>query len=133
MLDLHWIESEGVDIEKVILHIVLNLDKITLQMIQQFDFTKEIPKVVVVSVNENIATLEDAVYLLYLNLIGFDIAVFTPTGYRNIDKYISKKAFEEYEIGEYLFHMEIPERAKLEKMAITTENGLFHRIFGRRK
>lgn len=133
MLDLHWIESEGVDIEKVILHIVLNLDKITLQMIQQFDFTKEIPKVVVVSVNENIATLEDAVYLLYLNLIGFDIAVFTPTGYRNIDKYISKKAFEEYEIGEYLFHMEIPERAKLERMAITTENGLFHRIFGRRK
>ena len=60
-------------------------------MIQQFDFTKEIPKVVAVSVNENVATLEDAVYLLYLNLIGFDIVVFTPTGYRNIDKYISKR------------------------------------------
>ncbi|NDO47544.1 YceG family protein [Clostridium sp. MD294] len=133
MLDLKWIEAEGVDIEKVILYIILNLDKITLQMIQQFDFTKEIPKVVVVSVNENIATLEDAIYLLYLNLIGFDIVVFTPTGYRNIDKYISKKAFEEYEIGEYLFQMEIPERAKLERMAITTESGLFNRIFGRRK
>ncbi len=59
--------------------------------------------------------------------------VFTPTGYRNIDKYISKKAFEEYEIGEYLFQMEIPERTKLERMTMTTENGLFNRIFGRRK
>lgn len=133
MLDLCWIEAEGVDIEKVILYIILNLDRVTLQMIQQFDFTKEIPKVVAVSVNENVATLEDAVYLLYLNLIGFDIVVFTPTGYRNIDKYISKKAFEEYEIGEYLFQMEIPERTKLERMTMTTENGLFNRIFGRRK
>lgn len=133
MLNLKWIEAEGVDVEKVILYIILNLDRITLQMIQQFDFTREIPKVVVVSVNENMATLEDAIYLLYLNLIGFDIVVFTPTGYRNIDKYISKRAFEEYEIGEYLFQMEIPERAKLERMAMTTENGLFNRIFGRRK
>lgn len=135
MIDLHWIETEKTDIEKIILYIVLNLDKRTLQLIQQFDFTKEIPKVVVVSNNETVATLEDSIYLLFLNLIGFDIAVFTPTGYRNIDKYISKNAFEEYEIGEYLFQMEIPERTKLEKMArnISAENGLFNRIFGRRK
>lgn len=135
MIDLHWIETEKTDIAQIILYIVLNLDKRTLQLIQQFDFTKEIPKVVVVSTNETVATLEDAIYLLFLNLIGFDIAVFTPTGYRNIDKYISKNAFEEYEIGEYLFQIEIPERAKLEKMArsASSESGLFHRIFGRRK
>lgn len=135
MIDLHWIETNETEIEKIILYIVLNLDKRTLQLIQQFDFTKEIPKVVVVSVNETVATLEDAIYLLFLNLVGFDIAVFTPTGYRNIDKYISKNAFEEYEIGEYFFQLEVPERTKLERMAksITTENGLLNRIFGRRK
>lgn len=135
MIDLHWIETSETEIEKIILYIVLNLDKRTLQLIQQFDFTKEIPKVVVVSVNETVATLEDAIYLLFLNLVGFDIAVFTPTGYRNIDKYISRNAFEEYEIGEYFFQLEVPERTKLERMAksITTENGLFNRIFGRRK
>ena len=68
-------------------------------------------------------------------MIGFDIAVFTPTGYRNIDKYISRNAFEEYEIGEYLFQMEVPEKSKLEKMArnMTQENGLFNRLFGRRR
>ncbi len=135
MIDLHWIETSETEIEKIILYIVLNLDKRTLQLIQQFDFTKEIPKVVVVSVNETVATLEDAIYLLFLNLVGFDIVVFTPTGYRNIDKYISRNAFEEYEIGEYFFQLEVPERTKLERMAksITTENGLLNKIFGRRK
>jgi hypothetical protein len=135
MIELHWITAEGMDIEKIILYIILNLDKKTLQLIQQFDFTREIPKVIVISVNESMATLEDAIYLLFLNLIGFDIAVFTPTGYRNIDKYISRNAFEEYEIGEYLFQMEVPEKSKLEKMArnMTQENGLFNRLFGRRR
>ncbi len=131
MIDLHWIAVEG--IESILLSLVLRLDKITLQMIQQFDFTKEIPKVIVISVNETMATLEDAVYLLFLNLVGFDIVVFTPTGYRNIEKYIPQNAFEPYEVGEYLFHMEIPERAKLERMAKSMENSLLSRLFGRRK
>ena len=131
MIDLHWITVEG--IEFMILSFVLRLDKITLQMIQQFDFTKEIPKVIVVSVNETMATLEDAIYLLFLNLVGFDIVVFTPTGYRNIEKYIPQNAFEQYEAGEYLFQVEIPERGKLERMAKNMENSLLYRLFGRRK
>lgn len=131
MIDLQWITVEG--IEFMILSLVLRLDKITLQMIQQFDFTKEIPKVIVVSVNETMATLEDAIYLLFLNLVGFDIAIFTPTGYRNIEKYIPQNAFEQYEAGEYLFQVEIPERGKLERIAKNMENSLLYRLFGRRK
>ena len=135
MIDLHWIAGEKDDVETTILSVTLNLDKKTVQLIQQFDFTKEVPKVIVVSVNENVATLQDAVYLLFLNLIGFDIAVFTPTGYRNIEKYISKNAFEEYEIGEYLFQIQIPKKQKLKDMAknISEENGLLTRLFKRRK
>ena len=135
MIDLHWIIGEKDDVETTILSVTLNLDKKTVQLIQQFDFTKEVPKVIVVSVNENVATLQDAVYLLFLNLIGFDIAVFTPTGYRNIEKYISKNAFEEYEIGEYLFQIQIPKKQKLKDMAknISEENGLLTRLFKRRK
>ena len=135
MIDLHWIIGEKDDVETTILSVTLNLDRKTVQLIQQFDFTKEVPKVIVVSVNENIATLQDAVYLLFLNLIGFDIAVFTPTGYRNIEKYISKNAFEEYEIGEYLFQIQIPKKQKLKDMAknISEENGLLTRLFKRRK
>ena len=88
---------------------------------------------IVVSVNETMATLEDAIYLLFLNLVGFDIVVFTPTGYRNIEKYIPQNAFEQYEAGEYLFQVEIPERGKLERMAKNMENSLLYRLFGRRK
>ncbi len=135
MIDLNWIVEKKEAVEKAILSVGLHLDKQTVQLIQQFDFTKEVPKVIVLAVNEGMATLEDSVYLLFLNLIGFDIAIFTPTGYRNIEKYISKKAFETYEIGEYLFDIKIPQKQRLKNMSknLYEENGLLARLLKRRK
>ena len=62
------------------LSVLMNLDKELLRLLQNFDFTKSIPKFLVVDVTEKMFTLEECILLAFLNLVGFDIAIFTPTG-----------------------------------------------------
>lgn len=133
MIDLNWIKADAQGVEYAVLSTVLNLDTTTLRLIQQFDFTREIPKVVVVDVDESTMSLEDNIYLLFLNLIGFDIVVFTPTGYRNIDKYIKEEAYVEYQVGPYMFNLNIPNLFSVRQRLKpdTGGGGLFGRLFRR--
>ncbi len=78
------------------------------------------------------ASLEDCIYILFLNLVGFDIVVFTPTGYRNIDKYIRSDLFDEYQIGEYMYNLKAPRHIWVTKNNTKSQaESLFNRIFGR--
>lgn len=131
MIDLNWIKADTLGVEFVILSTILNLDKPTLQLIQQFDFTAEIPKVVIIDTDEAMFSLEDCIYLLFLNLVGFDIAIFTPTGYRNIEKYVSRQAYEEYQIGSYFYNLHLPQfRLQAPNNPVSGGN-LLNRIFGK--
>lgn len=108
LMDLNWIQSNQEHLEYTILSVLLNLDRQFLRMIQNFDFTAEIPKLLIILNDETVFTLEDSIFILFLNLIGFDIAVFTPTGYRNLEKYIVRSAYEEYTIGAFQFNLAVP-------------------------
>ncbi len=125
LIDLKWIEYNNIDLNTVILSTLLNLDKPTLNLIQKFDFTKEVPKIVIVDTDESMANLEDCIYILFLNLIGFDIIVFTPTGYRNIEKYIKEECFENYIIGDFIFNLKAPNI----KTATAEKTGFFEKFF----
>ena len=131
LLDIHWIQSESMGVEYAIMATVLNLDKQTLRLIQQFDFTKDIPKLLIFDADESLLSLEECIYILFLNLLGFDIAVFTPTGYRNIDKYISREAFEEYQIGPYQFQLSLPHfiKNRAPGQALGQGKGFFKNMF----
>lgn len=132
LIDLKWIQSDRLDIEIIIVSTILNLDKTTLRLIQQFDFTGEIPKLIVVDVDESMFSLKDCIYILFLNLVGFDIIVFTPTGYRNLEKYISREAYELHEVGEYVYNLAIPNlRVQKNPTPINGSNNLFSRLFGK--
>lgn len=72
------------------------------------------------------ATIFDCIYLLFLNLIGFDIVIFTPTGYRNIEKFIMDSSFENHIIGEFMFNLKAPNF----KTSTTEKKGFFERFFG---
>jgi len=134
VIELKWISCDTGGVEYIILSTLLNLDKDTLRLIQQFDFTRDIPKVVVVHVDESQPSVEDCIYLAFLNLAGFDIVVFTPTGYRNVDKYLNRQVFEEYQVGGYQFHLQVPE---LRRRSIPDQNSaprggnIFGRLFGK--
>jgi len=94
--------------EYTIVSVVLNLPKEVTRLIQQFDFTKKNPKLVYIAASETLLTLEDSIYTAFLNLVGFDILIFVPTGY-NIEQYFNRKLMEEHQIGDYMYDLEIPD------------------------
>ena len=87
---------------------VMNLPKDIVRMIQKFDFTKKNPKLIYINTTETIMSLEDSILTAFLNLIGFDVIFFVPTGYQSIEKYFNKKIMEEHQIGEYKYDLPIP-------------------------
>lgn len=95
--------------EYTIISTVLNLNKDLLRLIQNFDFTKTNPKVVFINVGEKIYSLEDAIITAFLNLVGFDIVFFIPTGYKCVEMYFNECQPEEHQIGEYMYDLIIPD------------------------
>lgn len=94
--------------EYTIIATALNIEKDILRMIQRFDFTKENPKVIYIITDEKMLSLEDSILVAYLNLIGFDILFFVPTGYQCVEKYFNEPLIEEHQTGEYLYDLQIP-------------------------
>lgn len=94
--------------EYTIVSTVLNLPKEMIRLIQSFDFTKKNPKLIYINTTEEVISLEDAILTAYLNLIGFDILFFVPTGYQNVEKYWNERLVEEHQTGEYLYDLQVP-------------------------
>ncbi|MCC8049897.1 MAG: YceG family protein [Clostridiales bacterium] len=88
---------------------VLNLPKEIVRLIQKFDFTKKNPKLIYINVTEKVISLEDTIVCTFLNLIGFDVLFFVPTGYQSVEKYFNKNMMEEHQVGEYKYDMQVPE------------------------
>ena len=79
-----------------------------MRLIQKIDFTKVLPKMIFIDTNEAIYSLEDSIIAGFLNLVGFDIIFFVPTGYQNIEKHFVKPVLVEHQIGEYMYDMQVP-------------------------
>ncbi|MCI8860369.1 MAG: hypothetical protein HFI71_12800 [Lachnospiraceae bacterium] len=94
--------------EYTIVATVLNLKKEILHLIQKFDFTKKNPKIVFINSTEKPISLEDSITIAFLNLIGFDIIFFVPTGYQSVEQHFLNRLMEEHQIGEYLYDLQIP-------------------------
>ena len=99
--------------EYTILSTILNLPKEILRMLQKFDFTKKNPKLIYINPGEKVISLEDAILTAFLNLAGFDILFFIPTGYQNIENFYNRKQMEEHQIGEYLYDLNVPDLTRV--------------------
>ena len=53
-------------------------------------------------------SLEDSILVAFLNLVGFDVVFFVPTGYETIEKHFNQKIIEEHQIGEYVYDLQVP-------------------------
>ena len=115
--------------EYKIITIVLDLPKEILRFIQSFDFTKCPPKLIIVNTTESVISLEDSIIVAFLNLIGFDIVFFIPTGYDNVNKYFNNQIMEEHIIGNYLYDIAIPDFNRLRSVK-EKKKSFFSRLFG---
>ncbi len=115
--------------EYTIISTVLDMNKDILRLIQKFDFTKKNPKLIFINTTEEILSLEDSILVAFLNLIGFDILFFVPTGYQCIEKYFSCHFVNEQQIGEYMYDLSIPNFDSLQETILNPIRKLFRRGF----
>ena len=113
-----------------ILAVALDLKKEVVRLIQQFDFTKKNPKVLVIAVNEKVFPVEDCIGIALLSMMGFDVAMFVPTGYQVFEKNFSQVFWEEHQAGDYLYDLHVP-NLKQEENGFSQIGGFFNRIFKR--
>ena len=86
----------------------MNLEKEIVRLLQRFDFTKKNPKLIYIHTTETLISLEDSILTAFLNLAGFDVVFFVPTGYQSIEKHFNRIIMEEHQIGEYLYDLQVP-------------------------
>ncbi|MCY6370102.1 YceG family protein [Clostridium ganghwense] len=108
-------DSLNTEFRLKILMTILTMDKKILELIQKFDYPFKIPKILVYDNNESIFSDEDFILLAFLNLIGFDIVIFTPTGYNNIEQKIYEKYFDTHKLEDIKFNLEIPNLNSIHK------------------
>lgn len=99
--------------EYTVLSTVLNMDKSLLRVLQSFDFTRKNPKIVAVCTGEGGGSLEDAIMLTFLHLVGFDVCLFVPTGYQVIERYLNDHLPVEHQIGDYCYDLTVPDLDQL--------------------
>ena len=73
-----------------LLGLILYLNESIIRIIDNFDFTSSIPKIVIYLNNEETISEWMVMLLCYLHNIGIDIVIFNPSGSFNINKYIKE-------------------------------------------
>ncbi|MGN0701058.1 MAG: YceG family protein [Oscillospiraceae bacterium] len=121
-----FISLSGDELMCSVLHFGMSLDKEFLKTVQRFDFTKQIPKIIYIDTVEDTFTLQECIHAVICNIIGFDILIYTPTGYKNIETFVKPEAFEEHMMNEFLYNLEVP---KLKIPADDKSSGLFGKLF----
>lgn len=109
-----------------ILMTVLNLDNQILNLIERFDYTKQVPKLIIYDNKRDMFSDEDAITIGFLNLIGIDIVIFTPTNYNNIEQKLKEDFFDTHQLPAVEFDLAIP---SLKNFSMHTKKSLLARIF----
>ena len=87
---------------------ILNMPTEIVRLIQKFDFTKRNPKVIYINTSERPISPADATLMAFLNVVGFDVLFFVPTGYQTIERFYTRPVVDEHQIGEYMYDLQIP-------------------------
>jgi hypothetical protein len=103
------------EMEYTIINVILNLDIDFLRLIQKYDFTGRIPKLIIIDTTEDIGSVEDSIVIAYARQLGFDVVLFAPTGYRSVENHFSKKFFSYHNVGDYIYDLTIPDWIKVTK------------------
>ncbi len=113
----------------MIIYVGTNIDREILRLLQKYDFTKDIPKLIVIDVIEDTFSKVECIQLLLYNLLGFDILVYTPTGYKNIETFVSDEAFETHTMNEFQYNVHIPKFKIPDSIPDPDGGGLFGKLF----
>lgn len=75
------------------LSLVLSLNDLIVRHIDNFDFTSNVPKIVIYLDDESVIPDSMVMVLAYIHKIGLDIVIFNPSGLTNLNKVIQSDRF----------------------------------------
>lgn len=78
-----------------ILSIMLNLDSRLLNILQNFDYPLNVPKIILYNSGKSgNFSFSDAVILMFMNSMGVDVVIFNPAGTNDIENFIDESYFD---------------------------------------
>ncbi|WP_264738862.1 YceG family protein [Cytobacillus firmus] len=88
-----------------------------LKLMQQFDYSQEVPKIILYN-NELNGTMvrSDAALLLLLNQFGLDIVLYNPPGHNDIENFIEEVLYDVHWLEDVVFEQEFKEPSFLKKV-----------------
>jgi len=115
-----FINNNDKELRLKILMTILTMDESILRLIEIFDFPAEVPKLIIYDGTKNIFSDEDAIIIAFLNLVGIDIAIFTPTNYNNIELKLKKELLDVHQLPAVQLDLQTPDFTDIQ----TEENKL---------
>ena len=128
-VDSGFFKIDSKELVPLVLYVGTNLDREILKLLQKYDFTKDIPKLVVLDVIEETFNKVECIQLVLCSLLGFDIVLYTPTGYKNIETFVNDSAFETYTMNEFKYNVHIPRFKIPDEIPEPKDEGFFGRLF----
>ncbi len=128
-VDSGFFKIDSKELVPLVLYVGTNLDREILKLLQKYDFTKDIPKLVVLDVIEDTFSKIECIQLVLCSLLGFDIVIYTPTGYKNIETFVNDSAFENYTMNEFKYNVHIPKFKIPDEIPEPKDEGFFGRLF----
>lgn len=128
-VDSGFLKLDRNELLPMVIYVGTNLDREVLKLLQQYDFTKDIPKLIIIDVIEDTFSKVECIQLVLYNLLGFDILIYTPTGYRNIETFVSEAAFETHTLNEFKYNVHIPKFKIPDSIPEQNNGSLFSKLF----
>jgi len=114
-----------IDLKVKTLMTILSMDAPFMRLIEAFDYTGKVPKIVVFDQKRETFTEGDIILLLFFNLVGADILIYTPTNYNNIEQWVRQGYFDTIQLPSVQFDLIIPDKREVIK------KGFFQRLFSK--
>lgn len=87
-----------------------------LKMLQKFDYSQEVPSIVLFKTEKSgVFTREDAAMLILMNALGVDIIIYNPPGHVDMENFIQDNLFDAHWLEDVVFDMEYKEPSFLKR------------------
>lgn len=129
MLTQNIFKTDDKEFGYTIISTFLNLNNNIVTLIKNFDFTKEIPKIIYIKTVKIEPNIIDSIVLYFLHLLCFDIILFTPNGNINIEMFYEVDIITEHHIGNYKNNLSVPAKIRSNLEANKKETTFLGRIF----
>lgn len=101
----------------------LHLPEKFLKLLQKFDYSQEVPKLLLYNNELNgTMTRADAALLLLMNQFGADLIIYNPPGHNDLENYLAEGTFDAHWLEDIVFEQEFKEPSIIKK-------GIFQGIF----